>query len=324
MTGMQDRLHRFGVWIRALLRNATVRYRSSIFVLLLLGIVGEIAGNDDPRFTIIPHALVLSFSEAALLAALLAIIVDPYLKRRLQQESGWGAIFAFLNPKAPSELKEAIQELADCKRYNTTTRWIIEFTWHDEDKTILAVTLQSENTGINLDHSPYRPAAQPWVLASTRGYQTKFLRYSLSCPGHIPPVDVRGDELSPYVVTENNLSIFLDEGRIVGRRRIPPDATFEKVVCTLMYRHSVGYIPLQHGMFAEDLTVELKGSALAEVDVTVSHLERRARKLPHEWKRPASSRTNPDLRRFGRVTPGEVTLVSWSPPSRVYYAPSPP
>ena len=239
----------------------------------------------------------------------------------MQQESGWGAIFAFLNPKAPSELKEAIQELADCKRYNTKTKWALEFAWHDADKTILEVTLQTENTSINLDRSPYRPAAHPWVLASTRGYQTKYLRYSLSCPGHIAPVDVRGDELSPYVVTEDNLSIFLDERRIVGRRAIPPDVTFENVLCALMYRHSVGYIPLQHGLFGEDLTVELKGPALTDVDVTVSHLERIGRKLPHEWKRPASSKTNPDLRRFGRVAPGEVTLVSWSPPSRVYYAP---
>lgn len=320
MTKMRDRIHRLGVWIRALLTNATVRYRGSVLVLFLVGIVGEILGNDDPRFKILPQALVLGFSEAALLAALLAIIVDPYLKRRLQQESGWGGIFAFLNPKAPSELKEAIQELADCKRYNTKTKWSLGFAWHDDNKTILAVTLQSENTCINLARSPYRPAAHPWALASTRGYQTKYLHYSLSCPGHIAPIDLRGTELDQHVVTQDNLSISLDERRIVGRRAIPPDVAFDNVLCALMYRHSVGYIPLQHGLFGNDLIVELKGPALADIDVTVSHLERIGRKLPHEWKRPASSKVNPELRRFGRVAPGEVTLVSWSPPSRVYYA----
>ena len=68
----------------SLLGNATARYAGGVLVLFVFGVIGvwiaqvHLAGDPTPR------VLLEAFSEAALVSSVLAILVDPYLKRRLQ------------------------------------------------------------------------------------------------------------------------------------------------------------------------------------------------------------------------------------------------
>ncbi len=279
--------------------------------MLAFGAVGVWAAQTHFKSSATPRILLQAFSEAALVSSVLAILVDPYLKRRLQDESGWGAPFGYLNPRAPKELREAIQELAACKRYYTKAAWSISFSWHDQAKTVLAITLEVVRTGYNLGPEPYKPNGRPWVLASTHGYQTEYLRYALSCPGHITTVDLRGADLHPYVTIQNDQSIYLEESRLVRNRAIPPDARFESINRTRMYRHASGYIPLHYENFFESLAFTLSGPALNELYVRVQHPRQDKRNLPAEWKRIPTEATSPAVRTFGRATPGQVTLISW-------------
>lgn len=294
-----------------MLKNATSRYVGGVLILLAFGAVGVWAAQAYFTSNTTPRVLLQAFSEAALVSSVLAILVDPHLKRRLQDESGWGALFGYLNPRAPRELREAIQELAACKRYYTNAAWSILFAWHDEAKTILAITLEVVRTGYNIGPEPYKPNGRPWVLASTHGYQTEYLRYALSCPGHITTVDLRGADLQPYVVVQNDQSVYLEESRLVRNRSIPPDARFESINRTRMFRHAAGYIPLHYENFFESLTFTLSGPALIDLYVRVQHPGQGKRNLPAEWKRLPATASSPASRTFGRATPGQVTLVSW-------------
>jgi hypothetical protein len=291
--------------------DASARYAWGVFFLLALGIVGELAGAKYLAPNTVPRSLVQGFSDAFLVTSVLAILVDPYLKRRMQHESGWGALFGFLNPNAPEGLREALKDLAICERYYTNASWVLTFAWHDEAQKILAVTMEVTYTGINIDLKPYRPKAKPWVLASTDGCQSEYLRYSLNCPGHIQPVDVRGDELQPFTILQDDGSICIDTGRLAAGRAIPPGAHFNVVQCARMYRHASGYVPLQHDRYIEKVNLTLAGPALQDVDVRVSHPREEGRRTPAEWKHLAGRPRNPEPHAFGRVTPGQITLVSW-------------
>jgi hypothetical protein len=282
-------------------------------LLLALGVVGELVGHKLLDNASIGQSIVLGLSEALVISGLLALIVDPYLKKRIQDESGWNAVFGYLNPHAPSGLRDAIQELATCRQYHKRTHWSAAFAWNDADKAILTVTLEVRNTGIVLDPEPYKPAGRLWVLASTSGYQSEYLRYSLSCPDNFDSIDLSGEELQQYVVVLDDRSIYVDEERAVDGREIPPNVSYENLKKARMYRQPIGYIPLHHGIFGEHLSIELKGPALADLDINVAHPRREGRQLPAEWKRLAGDTANPGTRDFGRVVPGQVTLLSWSP-----------
>jgi hypothetical protein len=311
MTSLGAMVYRFVVKLWSQATDASARYAWGVFFLLLLGITGELAGPKYLGPDTVPNSLIQGFSGAFLVTGVLAVLVDPYLKRRMQHESGWSALFGYLNPNAPAGLREALKDLAVCERFYTNAAWTLTFAWHDESKKILAVTMQVTYTGINIDLKPFRPKGKPWVLASTDGYQSEYLRYSLSCPGHIDPVDIREDELRPYTVVQDDGAIYIDTARLAPGRVIPSGANFDVVQCARMYRHASGYVPLQHDRYIEKLPLTLTGPALKDLDVRVTHPREEGRSVPAEWKRLASSTKNPESRNFGRATPGQITLVSW-------------
>lgn len=311
MINALTRARRVSIRVWRHMTSASARYGWGVLILFVLGVLGELAG---PRYL---HAgaplrpLVQGFSDAFLITGLLAILVDPYLKRRMQEESGWTAVFGYLNQNAPEGLREALKELATCRRYYTKASWEVDFAWHDKPRRILAITMKVSYTGVNIDIKPYRPTSKPWVLASTDSCESEYLQYSLHCSGKIEPVDIRGDELQPYVKRRDDGSIYIDESQLAAGRAIPSGETFESVQIARMYRHSSGYVPLQHNRYIETVVITVKGLALSDLDVRITHPRQEGRSVPAEWKRPASSQKPSEPRTFGRATPGQFTLVSW-------------
>jgi hypothetical protein len=293
------------------LKSATFRYAGGISTLLLLGVAGEVSSSALLKQGSVASNLVGNFSEAVLVSAFLAILVDPFLKWRLQGESGWHALFGYLNPRAPKELKEAIRQLAECRRFNAKTDWTVNYAWYDEARTILAVTLECANTGINIDTKPYRPNGRPWVLASCDGMQTQYLRYFLTCPGYFAQIDLSDGDLAKFVIRRDDGSIYIDEAALVEHRSVPPGVTYETVKRARMYRHTTAYVPIHHGQFIDQLQFILTGPALRDLEITIAHPRQEGRRLPNEWK--VAAETGPVSQQLGRATPGQVTLLSWSP-----------
>jgi hypothetical protein len=292
--------------------NATVRYIGGVVVLLGLGTYGIVWGvrlNVGAAWLDFIHSL----SEAFLVSGILAIFVDPYLKRQLEGDSMWSAVFAYLNPKAPGSLRRALQELAACKRYYPTIVCSAHFAWANPEETVLAVTMDMYETGISLEREPYKPGGRPWVLASTDGWRSDYLRYSLSCPSHIRYLDVSGADLERFITREDDGSITLDQARIVDGREIPSGIHFERHFQVRMYRHVRGYVPFTHNDFVEKLTISLSGPALRDIDVRVTHPKLPGKGRPSDWKRKSTSSKNPEDHVCGRATPGQTTLVSWYP-----------
>lgn len=309
---MPKRLRKTVGSIRHALDNATARYAGGVVLLLALGVLGLFWADRL-------HAghpwieLLQGLGEAFIVSGFLALLVDPYLKKRLEDDSSWSTLFGYLNPKAPPDLRQAIQELAACKRYYPSVKCSANFAWADEAKTILAVTLEMFETGISLDPEPYRPASSPWVLASTDGWTSKYLRYSLSCPSHIVPLDLSGAKLERFLSRESDGSIALDQEKAVDGRVIPPNVHFERRYRVRMYRHASGYVPFQHNDFIEKLTVAVSGPALPDIDIRVMHPRQVGTGKPIDWKHPSTDPANPDTHECGRATPGNTTLVSWYP-----------
>lgn len=295
-------------------KNATVKFAGGVLLLVAFGASAELIAHNLMPADSWAALLLRGLGEAVLISAMLALIVDPYLKRRLRDESGWEVLFGYLNPMAPKHLREALKELASCKTYNTEVVWTVTFTWVDPEQAILALTIESFSASLNLDRRPQKIDERPWVLASIGGYQSEYLRYSLSCPGYFQPIDLRDAELQPYVETHDNRSISLDDERMAAGRLLPPGVHFENIRVARMYRHGSGYLPLQHGKFAEKVAVVLKGDALSDLDIIVSIPRRVHQKDLSEWRRRAAPPSEHNSRKkLGQVSPGQITLISWGP-----------
>lgn len=298
------------------IRNATARYVGGVLLLLSVGVAGQLAVSRGFHVLGIPEGIISNLSEAFLVSGIIAALVDPYMKRRMQDDTAWGAIFGYLNPSAPKGLRTVIQEIASTRRYSIKSLWTAHFSWLDESKSVLALKLEAVSTEINLDVEPYRPTGRAWVLASIHGHQTEYLHYSLTCPQHFDSVHLSGGELEPYVVVQDDRSIYIETNRLVGSRCVPSNAVFETTRTARMYRHASGYVPLHHGRYIEELSVCLTGPALADLDVIISRPSERTHTAPSEWQRPASAVVTPFREILGHVAPGQVTLLSWGPAKR--------
>lgn len=178
------------------------------------------------------------------------------------------------------------------------------------------MVIEAMRNGFNLGHEPYRPSGSPWVSASTHGYQTEYLRYAQRCPDNVLDVDLRDADLQRHVVTRADGSIFVDESLIMQNQSIPSQASFESVNVAKMYRNATDHVPFYYANFFESVVLTFDGPALADLQITVRHpgLDRRA--PPVEWKVTSPDAYSPVSRKFGRVTPGQTTLVAWSPAVR--------
>lgn len=293
-------------------KNATVRYVGGVLFLLLLGAFGQVLGYAYFQEGTFERSLSLSFSEAALVSAILAMLVDPFLKRRIQDEAAWSGVFGYLNERAPQGLRKALRELATCSVYSPRTTWTLTFDWENAEHSILTLTVDVNSTNENIGRKAHKLDGKLWMLGSTAGYQSRYLRYRVSCPGVIDSVDLLEDELQEFISFENDGTIVVDEARASKQQSIPPGKTFEIVKRACMYRHVNGHIPLHHGKFGEHLKIVLQGNAFEAIDVRVSHPDHPERgNTPTERHHTAAMRPTPFVTHFQRITPGQVTLVSW-------------
>jgi len=120
---------------------------------------------------------VAALGDALIVAAILSLIVEPYVRLRLMGEFGRDLFWAIFSPNAPNEFKQSLQELSAPRVYWLTCYWAITLTWTDDTKTILTVDTEVEATGMCLDRHGYRPVGEAWVMATHDGSRPRYLHY---------------------------------------------------------------------------------------------------------------------------------------------------
>ncbi|MFC4859456.1 hypothetical protein [Actinophytocola glycyrrhizae] len=294
-------------------RNATRLYVGGVSLLFLAGVGAEVLGHllfDERSFW---YALLTGLGEALLISAILATLVDPFLKRKMQVESVWTGIFALMKNEPPDGLQEAIKDLAKVKIYYPSTTWTLTFEWADDDHEILKLTLDVRSVGRNISRQPYMLTRKAWILASTTGYTSEYLRYAVSCPDEIEAIDADSGILQRHITSLEDGSITVDEAGLSKGQSISPGKSFETIKVARMYRHSTGYIPLYHGKFGENLEVRLTGEAMADIDVRISHPTFEGQTHLTERSRPAARPQVPTVAQFERMIPGQITIIAWHP-----------
>ena len=291
-------------------------YIVGVLLLFLLGVAGEVATAYRVRILSIPEGLISSLGEAFLVSGILAVLVDPLMKRRMQDDSAWGAIFGYLNPAAPEGLRKAVREVVEPRSYAKQSRWEVKFEWYGKGKEVIALEVDYSATFVNLDPKKgCRLTGLRWVLGSIPGHETEHLEFIVTCPASdFGALIRRKEELDPYIDRRGDGAILLDAGRLLKDCIIPPKASWSEVRKAVMYRNSSGYLSLHNQSYVEDLTVAVSGAALRDLEFYVTAPNRGSVPLMN-WDGGATQSFETHLK---ENAPGQLILLSWGLPRREF------
>jgi hypothetical protein len=296
------------------LRFAQLAYRVALFILGVVAVAFFVLATAVSMRAAFAE-LLRAFGDGALVALVVALVVEPYLRTRFMLETQEDVLWGLLNPRADVRYRQAIQAIAGVKHYFEHTEWLVSFDWEDVTQRILKVTLEARNDGLAVEE--YVPDRQLWAIGSTAGYESAYLHWSLTvlnvqawASDHTfdrEQLIERG-----FAQVDSNGMVFVDESKIANGRSIPADTRYRSVKKFSMSRHDVGYLPLAHTRPCLSDEIVLNGSALGDLEVSFFSPESRNGEVsPVEARLDGKSGL---LYRSGGIAlPGGVLLVSWRP-----------
>jgi hypothetical protein len=218
----------------------------------------------------------LAVAESFLVALILAVAIDPYLKatgfkdtaREISESFFWESV----SPYCPLEYRERIKELARSDLFCTHNLTTIIFEWvGSSSREFLRVSIVRELSLRNTSSNPYRPRQSLWVLASTPGFESRYLSWRLVNEADDFDEQVEGSALEPYLGRRQDGAVVLEEGFLMGHFERPPqvapDADFRVELRSEMYRRARGYLPIVHGIPNGSGRLRCRGAALGDLSV---------------------------------------------------------
>ena len=257
--------------------------------------------------------LALAVSESLLVALILAVVVDPYLKatgfRETAQQISESFFWESVSPYCPVEYRERIKELASSPIFASSNLTTVEFAWvPDFYLKILRVTITRDSTLRNTSAHPYSPNRHLWVLGSTPGFESQYLLWRLVDEAQDFNETLEGEDLLPYVSLREDDALVLNESELMLHFHKPPVISSNAVFSTQqkgrMYRHARRYLPIVHGMPVATGRLRCTGPALEDLALRCMFAGRQL-----DVEGTGSSR--PTYRQPRLAAPGEGFLLGW-------------
>jgi hypothetical protein len=219
--------------------------------------------------------LAFAVGEAFFVALVLALSVDPYLKVRGFRESARQISESYfwetVAPYCPIEYRTKIKELARYHLFASSETTEVAFRWADAEKQVVQLVITRETTLRNTSPHIYAPSRHLWLLASTPGHHSEYLRWRVV---HEPQgLDETQDQtsLSRFVESRSDGALTIDEARITETLSItpaiPPDGTYRTEQKGKMYRRAGGYLPLLSSVPVASGRIRCYGEALQDLEV---------------------------------------------------------
>jgi len=108
------------------------KFAVGLIAVLVIGVLLEIAGNTDVAH--IPshgayRQLTSSLGDALIVAAVLAILVDPLVQHQFASEWGHDLYWAIFSPNAPQDFRDGVQALAAPIAFISRCQYALTFSY---------------------------------------------------------------------------------------------------------------------------------------------------------------------------------------------------
>lgn len=264
------------------------------------------------------HETIRSLGEGLFVAFALATGGDFYLRAKLGEQSVRRGVqaaisqtFGFLGPDQPDELHDAVKTFASARLYMKHATWVAQFDWEDRAEGRLKITLSVRGNCRSLRSEGYLPEAENWVFESVPPFKSRFVRYAPQCPQSSIDINESANALDPFSREEDGRHLLnvpkLLRSRLPDGRRIGYGCDYNQDLAAVLYQRSTGYLPLTNRHFTIVRNLELSGSALPDLSMTIIQTgtsDQPYRVSDHRDELPIKTQ-------WHSVTEGQVTLLSW-------------
>lgn len=254
------------------------RARLPMVVLLLsLGVGLFLIFFHAPLFTEQAHSL----GEALLIASLLGLTVDRYLKFVLVREVGNLAMQAIFGVNAPQEYVEQLTDnLRSVGAISISSIYSLDIVWDSEERDVLAVISEVRIEYLNISTKPWS-VVDPRIASSRAPNRvSRFTDYEITIRN--PQAGQRAGVISPQHYassTDPQMSTAQhrnDDGTVVLNRSelggfeptvVAPGATASLRIQGTTYHPCRGGLPIVTRTPSLEITLKLQGEALSDLTV---------------------------------------------------------
>jgi len=208
--------------------------------------------------------IIQALGEALLIAGLLATVADPIVQQRFAEEWGIGIFWAIFSRDAPTALRQAVNDIAQPKRYYAHSEWRIDLTWEDNTRTVIVVNLVSHRRIVCVAKDGWRPVdVSSGIVTDCEGEPSHFTFLEVNAKDWSVALD--DDAIQGYVKIDKSGSARLDPGELFEHHQV--GYRDELVLTTGMRtrRRLVDTLPLLSRQTALDWTVEVRGDPAEEL-----------------------------------------------------------
>jgi hypothetical protein len=216
------------------------------------------------------HNLTQSIADAALVAIVVALLVEPRMLRKfgdeIAEQTFWSAFFS----QAPPRYRNAIRELAAEHQFTTASHWRLIFDWEGDQHEIVKLSIQCDNHRENRSTKPFSITKVYSSVFGSRLQPAIYNAYRISSDNPASEADLLLDN---YVQAEQ-----ARDGRLVIEAdtktpvfTIPANRQCNIHTEYVTYVDNVGFYPLTVTRPTLSFTIQFKGTALPDLFFAIIH-----------------------------------------------------
>jgi hypothetical protein len=306
-------------------RYLTLVHRRPKFALGLvavaaLGVLCEIAAYSDVVHSApgsLFRQLTGGFGDAFIVAAVLAVLVDPVVQHQFASEWGRDLYWAIFSPNAPQEFRDGLQALAAPNAFISRCQYELTFKYPDSGPADFyeldwRVLIWSEV----LDRRGFRLADRVFVVPRHDGKPTNYATWRFEAED-IDPIAHDEADLAAMGALSVDVSgrTILDQGNIVDIPKVAFGKKYWSERFLQTSRWSNDYIPLFQPRIVLRQIIVVRGAPVRDLDFTMAQLG------GAQVGFTAHPRANGELELKCELTdvsfPGQATLLTWKPKEAV-------
>jgi hypothetical protein len=269
-----------------------------------------IASGDEPW-----QGLSAGFGDALIIAAVVALLVDPVAQQQFATEWGRDLYWAIFSPQAPQSFRDALGNLAAPDAYIDKCTHVFTLSRPDETSDVLTIDWQISIYGRALKRGRPLPwDGQVFVVRRHDGRPSVYTYWSFQVE-ESDKVEFNEEQLKKLaVINERSGRCVLDQSKLPDVPAIPFNKQFWSNRHVVTTRKANDYLTLFQPKIVLNQRIVVRGQAASQFDFYVTQLggsvgEAGEIKLEHETLPGGLEQRSCDLDAV--AFPGQTTMLFW-------------
>jgi hypothetical protein len=287
-----------------------------IMAVAALGLLCEVAAHTNLIWAPSDEAfrqLANGFGDAFIIAAVLAILVDPVVQHQFASEWGRDLYWSIFSPNAPPEFRDALQALAAPVAFISRCQYELRFMYPaDRDEGFFELDWRISVAGETLDRRGFRLADRVFVVPRHDGTPTSYTLWSFQSEDCDRVSHDEGDLKSLDAISvDGSGRAILDQSKIPDLERVAFRKKYWSERHLATSRWEADFLPLFQPRMVLRQTVIIKGEPVPELDFTVAQLGGTQAQFTKHRRADGQLELRCELKDV--AFPGQASLLTWKP-----------